>query len=134
MAKDAEVNAADDRRRAEEITERNLADQMVYSTEKMLKEHRDKVSEADAKAVDDALEETQQGDRRSGNLDEIRAGEGQADPGQPQAGGGDVHRQRGSAGSGRRRRQPELTAQSPGAEQPKDNVVDAEFVDVDDKK
>src|SRR6476659_268177 len=43
MAKDAEANAADDRRRAEEITERNLADQMVYSTEKMLKEHRSKV-------------------------------------------------------------------------------------------
>ena len=55
MAKDAEANAADDRRRAEEITERNLADQMVYSTEKMLKEHRSKVSEADAKAVDDSL-------------------------------------------------------------------------------
>src|SRR6476659_453549 len=56
MAKDAEVNAADDRRRADEITERNLADQMVYSTEKMLKEHRSKVSETDAKAVEDALE------------------------------------------------------------------------------
>ena len=72
MAKDAEANAADDRRRAEEITERNLADQMVYSTEKMLKEHRSKVSEADAKAVDDALEETRKA-IQSGNLEEIRA-------------------------------------------------------------
>src|SRR5213083_172796 len=72
MAKDAEANAADDRRRAEEITERNLADQMVYSTEKMLKEHRDKVSEADAKAVDEALEETRKA-IQSGNLEEIRS-------------------------------------------------------------
>ena len=72
MAKDAEVNAADDRRKAEEITERNLADQMVYSTEKMLKEHRSKVSEADAKAVEEALEETKKA-IQSGDLDEIRA-------------------------------------------------------------
>src|ERR671921_2889269 len=58
MAKDAEANAADDRRKADEIQERNAADQMVYSTEKLLKEHRSKISEGDAKEVEDALEET----------------------------------------------------------------------------
>src|ERR671921_406856 len=56
MAKDAEANAADDRRKADEIQERNAADQMVYSTEKLLKEHRSKISEGDAKEVEDALE------------------------------------------------------------------------------
>ena len=57
---------------AEEITERNHADPMVYNVEKMLKEHRSKISEADAKAVEDALEETKKA-VQSGNLDEIRA-------------------------------------------------------------
>jgi len=131
MAKDAEANAADDRRRAEEITERNLADQMVYSTEKMLKEHRDKVSEGDAKAVDEALEETRKA-IQSGNLEEIRSAKDkltQASHKLAEAmyrtAGPQGAPNGGPAGDG----QPK-----PGAEQPKDNVVDAEFVDVDDKK
>jgi molecular chaperone DnaK len=130
MAKDAEVNAAEDRRRAEEITERNLADQMVYSTEKMLKEHRSKVSEADAKAVDEALEETRKA-VQSGNLEEIRTAKDKLTQAShklaeamyrssgPQGG------PTGAAADG---------AAGAGAEQPKVNVVDAEFVDVDDKK
>ena len=73
MAKDAEVERG--RRsstRRGRSPKRNLADQMVYNTEKMLKEHRSKISEADAKAVEDALEETKKA-VQSGNLDEIRA-------------------------------------------------------------
>ena len=58
MANDAESHAADDRKQKEEIEARNRADSMVYNIEKMLKEHRDKVSDGDAKAVEDALEET----------------------------------------------------------------------------
>src|SRR5437016_12222130 len=33
---------------------------MVYSTEKMLKEHRDKISDADAKSIESAIEEAKQ--------------------------------------------------------------------------
>ncbi len=58
MAKDAESHAADDRKRKEEIEARNQADAMVYNIEKMLKEHRDKISEDDAKNVEEAVEET----------------------------------------------------------------------------
>jgi len=131
MAKDAEANAADDRRRAEEITERNLADQMVYNTEKMLKEHRSKVSEADAKAVEEALEETKKA-IQAGGLEQIRAAKDKltqsshklAEAMYRSAGpqGGPTGGPTDGAGA--------------GPEQPKekDNVVDAEFVDVDDKK
>src|SRR5262252_3126010 len=58
MAKDAESHAAEDHKRKDEIDARNRADSMVYQVEKMLKEHRDKIAEADAKNVEDALEET----------------------------------------------------------------------------
>ena len=58
MAKDAEANAADDRKRKDEIDARNRADSMVYQVEKMLKDHRDKIGEADAKQVEEALEST----------------------------------------------------------------------------
>src|SRR6202023_899498 len=58
MAKDAEAHGADDRKRKDEIDARNRADSMVYQVEKMLKEHRDKISEDDAKAVEAALDST----------------------------------------------------------------------------
>ncbi|MFH1314408.1 MAG: molecular chaperone DnaK [Candidatus Eisenbacteria bacterium] len=44
MVRDAEMHQADDRRRKEEVEARNKADQLVYETEKNLKEMGDKVS------------------------------------------------------------------------------------------
>ena len=70
MAKDAESHSGDDRKKKEEIESRNRADAMVYNIEKMLKEHRDKVSAADAKAVEDALEETKKA-MQEGGIDRI---------------------------------------------------------------
>jgi molecular chaperone DnaK len=44
MAKDAESHAAEDKKKREVVDLKNQADQLIYSTEKMLKEHGDKVS------------------------------------------------------------------------------------------
>jgi molecular chaperone DnaK len=140
MARDAEANAADDRKRAEEIQERNSADQMVYSTEKILNENRAKIDQADAKAVEEALEDTKKA-IQSGNLDEIRSAkdkltqvshkmaEAMYRAAGPQGGGpgGDGGPGAGS-GAG-----PNGAGPGAGADG-RDNVVDAEFVDVDDKK
>jgi molecular chaperone DnaK len=57
MTKEAELHSDEDRRRKEEVEIKNRADQLIYGTEKMLKENRDKVSESDAKAIETALEE-----------------------------------------------------------------------------
>ncbi|AQQ09520.1 Heat shock protein 70 [Sedimentisphaera cyanobacteriorum] len=55
MKKDAEEHAEEDKKRKELIEVRNQADQLVYSTEKTLKEHGDKVS-AEAKSnIENAL-------------------------------------------------------------------------------
>lgn len=56
MVKDAEKHKQDDSRRKEEIELRNQADQMLYSTEKLLTENVGKISEEDEKKVRDALE------------------------------------------------------------------------------
>ena len=129
MAKDAEGHAAEDRKQRDTIEARNRADAMVYNVEKTLKEHRSKVGEAEAKEIEAALEETKKAmadndparinsatDRlttASHKLAEAMyktAGQPGAQQAPPeQAGGGD-----GKKG--------------------KDDVVDAEFVDVDDKK
>src|SRR5271167_4235332 len=70
MAKDAESHASDDRKKKEEIESRNRADAMTYNVEKMLKEHREKISAADAKAVDEALDETKKA-MQEGGIDKI---------------------------------------------------------------
>ncbi|MQA99327.1 MAG: molecular chaperone DnaK [Actinobacteria bacterium] len=55
MVKDAEAHAEEDRKRREEVEVRNQADNVIYQTEKTLKEHGEKLDESDRKLVEDAL-------------------------------------------------------------------------------
>jgi molecular chaperone DnaK len=134
MARDADSHASDDRKKKEEIESRNRADAMVYNIEKMLKEHRDKVSADDAKAVDDALADTKKA-MQEGGIDRINQATSKLETAShklaeamykassqqaPPQGGAPGPDGNGAAGAGEAK--------------PKDNVVDAEFVDVDDKK
>ncbi|MDC3377968.1 molecular chaperone DnaK [Candidatus Pelagibacter ubique] len=54
MVKDAEVNKEEDKKKRESVDVRNQADTLLHSTEKNLKEHGAKVSDADKKAIEDA--------------------------------------------------------------------------------
>jgi molecular chaperone DnaK len=133
MAKDAEMHAAEDQKRRDEIDARNRADSMVYQIEKMVKDHGEKVSEDDRKSVEAALEETRK-TLKGGSVEEINKAvdklqsashklaeamyKATANPGAGGSAGA------GAAGNGA----------GPGGDAKKDNVVDAEFVDVDDKK
>ena len=135
MAKDAESHGVDDRKRKEEIEARNRADSMVYQIEKMLKDHRDKISETDAKIVEDALEVTKKS-IASGSIEDInsstsmltQASHKLAEAMYKSTGTGAEGAAAGAPGPG------SDGASAPGGEKPKDNVVDAEFVDVDEKK
>ncbi len=136
MARDAESHSADDRKKRDEIEARNRADAMVYNVEKMLKEHRDKISDTDAKEVETAVEDVKKA-MSEGGLEKITSATdklttashklAEAMYKSQSAGGPDGNAPgAGAAGNG---------AQQAGGEQKeKDNVVDAEFVDVDDKK
>jgi molecular chaperone DnaK len=133
MAKDAESHGADDRKRKDEIEARNRADSMVYQIEKMLKDHRDKIGEADAKNVEEAIEAAKKA-IAGGSIEEInkttealtQASHKLAEAMYKSAGTGPAA---GGPTAG-----PDGAGAAPGAEKPKDNVVDAEFVDVDEKK
>jgi len=64
MVKDAEANKDEDKKKRESVDARNQADTLIHSTEKNLKEHGAKVSDADKKAIEDAssaLKETIKG-------------------------------------------------------------------------
>lgn len=57
MVKDAEAHAEEDKKKKEEIETINQADSLVYQTEKTLKEHGDKLDETEKKEVEEAKEE-----------------------------------------------------------------------------
>ncbi len=133
MARDAESHSGDDRKKKEEIESRNRADAMVYNIEKMLKEHRDKVSADDAKAVEEALAETKKA-MQEGGIDRINQATSKLETAS--------HKLAEAMYKSSSQQGPPPPQGSPGAggngageeSKPKDNVVDAEFVDVDDKK
>ena len=71
MVKDAEANKEADKKKRESVDVRNQADTLIHSTEKNLKEHGSKISDADKKAIEDssaALKET----LKSENTEEIK--------------------------------------------------------------
>ena len=133
MAKDAEAHGADDRKQRDQIEARNRADAMVYNVEKTLKEHRSKISDAEAKDIEAAIEETKKAmgendaDKLNAATDKLtQASHKLAEAmykasSQPGASGGATD---GAAGNG---------GQGGQQQKPKDDVVDAEFVDVDPK-
>ena len=123
MVKDAEAHAAEDKQRKELAEARNHADAVVHQTEKHLAEFGEKVSAADKQAVEQALEA----------LKDALKGEDASDIQQKtqalmQASmklGEAMYKAQAEAGEGA----------APGGETPAgDDVVDAEFEDVDDKK
>jgi len=136
MAKDAEAHAAEDNKRKDEIDTRNKADSMVYQVEKMLKDHRDKISADDAKLVESALEESKKAiasgtvadiNKATDNLTQASHKLAEAMY-KAQSGGPDGGASGAAAGSA------DGAGASSTDQKPKENVVDAEFVDVDDKK
>ena len=132
MVTEGETHAEEDRRKREEIEARNRADNLVYSTEKLLKENRDKIGDSDAKAIEEAVAETKKA-IQEGGVDEMnKAAENLTQAshrlaevmyqaaqqgGQEQAPGGEP-----------------TSSEDSGGDQQDDEVIDAEYVDVDDKK
>jgi molecular chaperone DnaK len=131
MVKDAEAHAEEDKKRKAQVEAKNHAEALIHSTEKSLAEHGSKVGETERRAIEDALaalKEAIKGD----DAEEIKAkantlaqasmklGEAMYADAQKNAGGPGGSGAGGDAG--------------PQAGAPKDDVVDAEFTEVDDDK
>ena len=143
MAKEADSHSAEDKQKREEIEARNQLDSMVYSIEKMLREHGDKISGSERGDVENALADAKKAlesndkaqmerarntlTQASHKLAEVmykQAAPGTGGPGAPGAGGPGA----GFPGG--------ATPGDGGAQQEKKDsgVIDAEYVDVEDKK
>jgi molecular chaperone DnaK len=68
--KDAEAHAEEDKKKKALVEARNKADQMIYTTEKTLKEYGDKVSSDEKKNIEEKLEKVKQ-TMKGENADEI---------------------------------------------------------------
>jgi molecular chaperone DnaK len=118
MVKDAEANAAEDKKRREAVDAKNHADALVHSTEKALAEHGAKVGEPERKAIEDAL----------ADLKEALKGE---DPEAIKTKTNTLAQASMKLGEAMYTQQAEADAAKDAA---KDDVVDAEFTEVDDDK
>jgi molecular chaperone DnaK len=131
MAKEAESHAAEDKEKREEIEARNSLDSMVYNIEKMLKDSGDKVQASDKTDVEAALADAKKVLAENASASDLKAAldkltqsshklaEAMYKAGSTQAAAGAAPEGQGE----------------PHAEQKKDEgVIDAEYVDVDEKK
>jgi molecular chaperone DnaK len=71
MKKDAEMNAAEDQKKKESIEAKNIAENLIYQTEKTLKEAGDKVSPESKKEVEDKIAELKKA-KNNDNVEEIK--------------------------------------------------------------
>jgi molecular chaperone DnaK len=126
MVKDAEAHAEEDKKRKAAVEAKNHAEARIHATEKALAEHGAKIGEADRRAIENAmadLKEALKGDdpnailAKSSALEQASMKLGEA-----------MYKQAQEAGA--------APGEGPGADSgaKKEDVVDAEFTEVDDDK
>ncbi len=126
MVKEAESHAADDKKRRELVEAKNQADALIHSTEKAMGEHGDKVGPDEKTAIDAALaslkdavtgEDSEAIKEKTNTLAQasMKLGEAMYKAQQAEGAAGDA-------------------AADGAGNKPDDNVVDADFEEVDDKK
>jgi molecular chaperone DnaK len=140
MQKEAESHAAEDKARLTEVEARNRLDNLVYQTEKLVKENRDKLNEADAKSAEEAVEAGRRALSEGGAENLNRATENLTKASHKLAEALYKAQQAAGASAGGSAPGGSSTngnaSSSPGGQggQGQGDVVDAEFVDVDDTK
>jgi len=141
MRTEAESHSEDDRRRMEEVEARNSLDGIVYQAEKMLRENREKIAEADVKKAEEAIEDAKKA-VNEGGVPRLRAAKENVERSlhkiaeelykATQAAGGEGQAGAASAGAGTGG---SSSAGSGGTQEKKPgDVIDAEYVDVDESK
>lgn len=139
MRKEAESHSDEDKAKIAEAEARNRCDSLVYQMEKLIRENRDKLADADVKTAEDAIESAKRAltdggtDRLNAAAEELtRAShklaeamyKAQAASGAAGAGGAGGPGQAGPQGG----------TSTDGTKTGQGDVVDAEYVDVDESK
>jgi molecular chaperone DnaK len=124
MVADARSHEAEDKQRREEVELRNRAENLGYQVEKLLKENKEKLAADTVKEMEEAVAAVQ-GLREKGTAAELKAATERLEKASHKAAEELYKSATPPAGAA-----PEGGAPPPGAEQKKDDVVDAEFKQV----
>jgi molecular chaperone DnaK len=129
MAKEADAHSAEDKEKREEIESRNQLDGLVYNIEKMLKESGEKVQAADKTEVEAALAESKTVLEGTPSAKDLKAAHEKLTHASHKL-AEVLYKANAAAAAGAA-----PGAEAPPAEAKKDEgVIDAEYVDVEDKK
>lgn len=120
MVKDAEVNAEADKKRREEVDLRNESDQLIFTTEKTLKDLGDKV-EAAEKEKAEAAKEKLKGAMEGSDIEAIKTAKEELS---------EVVQQLSVKLYEQAQKDAEAASENQGEQSGKDNVVDAEYEEV----
>lgn len=122
MVKDAEAHAADDKKRKEAVEAKNHGDALVHSTEKAMSEHGTKVGDDDRRAIETAISDLKEA-LKGDDSEVIKAKTNTLAQASMKLGEAMYKQQQEAAASA-----------DAAADAKKDDVVDAEFTEVDDDK
>ena len=136
MRVEAESHSEDDRRRMEEVEARNRLDGIIYQSEKMVRENREKIPAAELKTAEDAIEDAKKA-INEGGVARLRSATENLErslhkiaedlyKSAPQAGAEQAGAASAGAGAS--------SGGSSGSEKKPGDVIDAEYVDVDETK
>ena len=134
MAKEAEAHAAEDKEQREQIEARNSLDSLAYNIEKMLKEAGDKVQGAERSEVESALAEARNTLAGSPSVAELKAAQEKLTTTSHKM-AEVLYKANAAAGAGAPPADGQPSTGGPTTEAKKDEgVIDAEYVDVEEKK
>jgi len=123
MIREAEAHAEEDRRKRQLAEVRNEADTLIYSVEKSLRDFGDKVTEAEKKAIEEALEKCKKVKDTSNDINEIKRAIEELTRASYKI-AEHIYKQAQTAGT---------ASTDSGAKKKEEDVVEAEFEDVDKK-
>ena len=131
MAKEAEAHAAEDKEQREAVEARNQLDSLVYNIEKMLKDAGDKVPQSDRAEVENALADAKSTLSGTPNAGELNAAKDRLTTVSHKLA---EAMYKASAASATASTDGATAAAGTTEEKKDEGVIDAEYVDVDDKK
>jgi molecular chaperone DnaK len=131
MVDEATAHAGEDEERRQQIDLRNKLDGLVYATEKLVNDNREKLPESDAKSIDDALVEAKKV-LEEGSVEEMEAAHEKLTQASHQV-AAVLYQSASAEGNGAAGGGPEAGAAGGGepSAAADDDVIDAEYVDVD---
>jgi molecular chaperone DnaK len=134
MAKEADAHATEDKEKREEIEARNQLDSMVYNIEKMLKDSGEKVQAADKTEVESALAEAKKVLEGTPSSSELNAAHEKLTKASHKLAEVLYKVNAEQAGAAPGGPTPQADGTPAGAQKKDEGVIDAEYVDVEDKK